>query len=69
MIVSNPPFSDTKRIILRLKELNKPFILIMPCSKLTTGYIRENFKNTEDPLHCFWYCWKIGLDRDIVWLD
>ena len=98
MIVSNPPYSDTKKIILRLKELGKPFILIMPCSKLSTGYVRETFKDAEHPLQiviprkrvqfikivdgvaleeqenkcnfdCFWYCWKIGLERDIVWLN
>ena len=98
VIVSNPPFSDTKRIMARMKELGKPFILIMPCSKLTTQYVRGNFKDTEEPLQiilprkriqflkmvdgvilekqenscnfdCFYYCWKIGLERDIVWLN
>ena len=98
VIISNPPFSDAKRIMKRLKELGKPFILIMPCSKLTTQYIRGDFKDAEDKLQiiipqkriqflkmegglvlekqenscnfdCFYYCWKIGLERDIVWLD
>ena len=96
--VSNPPFSDTKRIILRLKALGKPFILILPQSKLNTGYMRESFNDTIDPLQiviprkrvqfikmvggvvqekqenkcnfdCFWYCWKIGLPRDITYLE
>ena len=40
IIVSNPPFSLTKDIMGRLLELDKPFILLLPASKLTTSYIR-----------------------------
>jgi hypothetical protein len=93
IIVSNPPFSQSKEILNRLKELDKPFILILPCSKICTQYIRENFKNTDDPLQiiiprkriqfvkngnelqnkcnfdCFYYCYKMNLPRDIIWLD
>jgi len=92
IIVSNPPFSKSKDILIRLKELDKPFILILPSSKINTSYIRENFKDTEDPLQiiiprkriqfikngnnmenkcnfdCFYYCYKIGLEKDILWL-
>jgi hypothetical protein len=42
IIVSNPPFSDVKNIIKRLKELKKPWILLMPVQKLSTNYFREN---------------------------
>ncbi len=98
---SNPPFTLCKTILPRLKELEKPFILIMPCSKLTTSYIRETFMNAEDKLQiiiprkrihfikkiggadgdipegwknacnfdCFYYCYKMNLPRDILWLD
>lgn len=45
IIVSNPPFSICKEILTRLKEIDKPFILIMPCSKINTQYVRELFKN------------------------
>ena len=45
IVVSNPPFSKAKSILRRLKELDKPFILIMPCSKICTQYAREYFKN------------------------
>lgn len=98
IIVSNPPFSLTKEVLTRLKELNKPFILIMPSSKIHTQYVRGLFKDTEDKLQiiiprkriqfeklidgkipdnwksvcnfdCFYYCWKINLPRDIVWLN
>lgn len=97
IVVSNPPFSKIPEIIVRLKELNKPFILIMPSSKLNTQYFRKVFCDTEDPIQiiiprkriqfdkvvngvklteqknscnfdCFYYCWKMNLDRDIVWL-
>ena len=50
VLVSNPPFSKSKEIMYRLKELDKPFILILPCSKICTQYFRENFKDTDNPL-------------------
>lgn len=96
VIVSNPPFSDCKNVIPRLAKLDKPFILIMPSSKINTSYFRENFKNKgvqiiiprkriqfiklvdgEIPenyksccnFDCFYYCYKINLPHDIVWLE
>jgi Adenine-specific methyltransferase EcoRI len=98
IIVSNPPFSRSKEVLTRLKELNKPFIMILPASKVTTQYMRALFKDTEDKLQliiprkrihfqkqingeipedyksccnfdCFYYCWKIGLPRDLLWLE
>lgn len=94
-LVSNPPFSDVKNIMKRLKELDKPFILLMPSSKINTSYMRENFKDKglqiiipRKRIHftklvdgkpvdkksscnfdCFYYCYKIDLPRDIVWLE
>lgn len=44
IIVSNPPFSDAKNVMNRLKILNKPFILILPSSKINTQYMRDTFK-------------------------
>ena len=94
IIVSNPPFSDCKNIMKRLAELDKPFIMIMPSSKINTCYFRENFKDKiqiiipRKRIHfiklvdnlpenyksccnfdCFYYCYKIGLKNDIIWLD
>ncbi len=98
VIISNPPFSLSKKIMPRLKELDKPFIMIMPCSKICTQYVRENFKDTDSPLQiiiprkriqfqklvngklvekqenkcnfdCFYYCYKMNLPRDIIWLE
>tara|TARA_R110000772_G_scaffold9161_4_gene30151 strand:+ start:26 stop:526 length:501 start_codon:yes stop_codon:yes gene_type:complete len=93
VLISNPPFSDCKKIMYRLKELDKPFILIMPCSKMTTQYLRDNFINSDlqiiipkrriqfiklkDGEHhkqgacnfdCFYYCYKMNLEKDITWL-
>jgi hypothetical protein len=47
IIVSNPPFSDCKQIMERLSQLDKPFILIMPSSKINTSYFRNNFMNKK----------------------
>lgn len=94
IIVSNPPFSDAKRVMARLKELDKPFILIMPSSKINTSYFREwkdaglqiciprkriQFNKVVDGniveqknscnFDCFYYCYKIGLPNDIIFLD
>ncbi len=97
IIVTNPPFSKIPEILTRLVELDKPFILIMPLSKINTQYLRRLFCDTKDRLQiviprkriqfdkkingetpenwknacnfdCFYYCWKIGLERDITWL-
>ena len=96
VVVSNPPFSLSKEVLHRLKELDKPFILILPSSKINTQYIRQLFKNDKlqiiiprKRIHfekliegkkpdgwrnacnfdCFYYCWKINLEKDIVWLN
>jgi hypothetical protein len=50
IIVSNPPFSKTKEILIRLKELNKPFIIILPASKICTQYVRTLFSDDNERL-------------------
>lgn len=98
ILVSNMPFSLSKEVLTRLVELNKPFIMIMPSSKINTQYVRNLFKDQADKLQiiiprkrihfeklidgkpvenwknacnfdCFYYCWKINLPRDIIWLE
>ena len=95
IIVSNPPFSKMKEIFSRLKELDKPFIIICPSSKINTSYVRNNFKNSglqiiipRKRIHfdkltngeidkkksscnfdCFYYCYKMSFEKDIIWLD
>ena len=44
-IVSNIPFSKSKEILARLKELGKPFIMILPSPKINTQYFRKLFNN------------------------
>ena len=97
LVVSNPPFTQVPAVLTRLKEFGKPFILIMPSSKINTQYFRNLFSKTDDPIQiiiprkrihfekmvngekvkdqnkacnfdCFYYCWKMGLKSDIVWL-
>ena len=41
MVIDNPPFSLKRKVIERLKELNKPFILIMPSEVLNYKYIKQ----------------------------
>ena len=50
IVVSNPPFSKIPQILKRLVELNKPFILIMPSSKINTQYFRKIFQQNKDPI-------------------
>ena len=45
LIIDNPPFSKKKEIFNRLKELDKPFILICPSMLLSYKYFQELFKN------------------------
>ena len=45
IIISNPPFSIKQKIFTKLKEINKPFILIVPVSIITKKYFMDNFKD------------------------
>lgn len=96
IIVSNPPFSKSKEVMGRLKELDKPFIIILPASKICSQYTRELYKDCgiqiiipKKRIHfnklvdgkpvegwknacyfdCFYYCYKMGFDKDVMWLD
>ena len=41
VIITNPPFSKTKEVLQRLIEIDKPFILILPSSKLHALYLQK----------------------------
>jgi hypothetical protein len=99
IVVSNPPFTLIPEILARLVELNKPFIMIMPSSKINTQYFRKLFCDNDDKIQiiipkkriqfikikngikttnkddmkcnfdCFYYCWRMNLSSDIIWLD
>ena len=45
--VDYPPFSALPRVLARLRELGKPFVVIMPCSTLTTRYFRDLFPDIQ----------------------
>jgi len=95
VLVSNPPFSQCKTILPRLKELDKPFIMILPVQKLCCQYTRDTFRDGElqiiipkkrihftklkygkpvegfkstSPFDCFYYCYKMGFENNMVWL-
>tara|TARA_R100001163_G_scaffold62278_1_gene52921 strand:+ start:2160 stop:2636 length:477 start_codon:yes stop_codon:yes gene_type:complete len=44
IIIDNPPFSKKKDILTRIKQLEKPFILIIPSVMLCYKYFQEYFK-------------------------
>jgi len=98
IVVSNPPFSKSKEVLERLVKLDKPFILIMPSSKINTQYCRKLFSKSDSRIQiiipkkrihfeklvdgikpegwrdacnfdCFYYCYKMGLSNDIIWLN
>lgn len=94
IIITNPPFSLCSKVLERLKELDKPFIIILPVSKISTQYFKKYFKdqiqimipcgrihfkklvNGTTPnnwrnacnFECFYYCYKMNLDKDILFL-
>jgi hypothetical protein len=66
VIVSNPPFSLSNKILTRLKELDKPFIIILPSSKINTQYVRNLFSNeTENRLQIIIPRKRIHFDKQI----
>lgn len=47
IVVSNPPFSQKWPILKRLKELDKPFILLLPASVLGTKQLSTLFPDIQ----------------------
>ena len=48
IIVSNPPFSIKKQVLIKMKELNKPFLLLMPLDTLSRVYFSKlKFDNIQ----------------------
>tara|TARA_Y100000310_G_C20658774_1_gene803493 strand:- start:696 stop:1211 length:516 start_codon:yes stop_codon:yes gene_type:complete len=99
MICTNPPFGKIKPIMERLKILDKPFIMIMPVSKIGTNYFKQFVKElkphefqiiiprrriqfiklvdgkvpndykSDCNFDCFYYCYKMNLPNDIIFLE
>jgi hypothetical protein len=94
VLVSNPPFTLIPSILQRIIDLDKPFVMIMPSSKINTQYFRKllserriqiiiprkriqfekiidgkkSDKRSVCNFDCFYYCYKMNLERDIIWL-
>ena len=45
IVVTNPPFSQKKEVFTRLKELQKPFIIICPAPMIFSVYFRNLFRD------------------------
>ena len=90
IICSNPPYSSKKKVFHKLKEIDKPFIMIVPISTITKQFFREKFKDDDitmlipnkrlqfskkgEQLSRCWFdccmiCYKLGLDKQIIFLD
>ena len=47
IVVTNPPFSQKKEVFTRLKELEKPFIIICPAPMIFSVYFRNLFRDEK----------------------
>ena len=91
IVIDNPPFSKMKDICIRLKELDKPFILIAFSKVLLMKWFQRLFKNDlqviipftrptfthltnpkkgyTPPYGVMYYCYKMNLPKDLVFID
>ena len=88
--IDNPPFSKKKEILKKLKQIDKPFILICPSMMLSYKYFQEDFKNEiqviipskrinfrrldhtknyTPPFAAFYFCYKMNLPKDLIFID
>ena len=92
LLIDNPPFSKKNEILIKLNDLDKPFIIICPSMMLSYKYFQTNFKdkniqliipykrmnfkhlnsnkkNYSPPFASFYYCYKMNLPKDIIFLE
>jgi len=91
IVIDNPPFSKMKDICIRLKELDKPFILIafskvilmkwfqrmfkdnlqviIPFKRPTFTHLTNPKKGYTPPFGVQYYCYKMNLPKDLVFID
>ncbi len=91
IIIDNPPFSKMREICSRLKELDKPFILITPSITLlskwfqllfkdhlqtiiplkrpTFTHYKHNKKGYSPPFGTIYLCYKMNLEKDLIFID
>lgn len=89
IIVSNIPFSIKKKIFDTLREIDVPFIIIVPVSTMTKMFFIDTYKNEDITIlippkrmqfdkkgvelsrccfDCIFICYKLGLDKQIIFL-
>tara|TARA_R100000808_G_C2140867_1_gene148688 strand:- start:503 stop:979 length:477 start_codon:yes stop_codon:yes gene_type:complete len=91
IIIDNPPFSKWKEVCKRLKELDKPFILIafskvfllkrftnlfkdhlqiiIPNKRPTFTHLTKPNKGYTPPFGVMYFCYKMNLPKDLVFLE
>ena len=47
ILVSNLPFSKKKEVLTRLKQLDKPFIMLFPTASIQTKFFKNLFENDK----------------------
>ena len=62
ILVSNCPFSKKKEVLTRLKQLDKPFIMIFPSQSIQTRLFRDIFK--DDKIQIIYPTTKLHFDGD-----
>ena len=76
IIVDNLPFSKKKEILIKLREIDKPFILIIPTCLLSLKWfqllysnkLNEVSNNYTPPFGSFIYCYKMNLEKDLIFI-
>ena len=90
-VADNPSFSNMKEVCVKLKELDKPFIIVARSNLLLTKWFRRIFKlhlqviipdrsptfthltkpkkGYVPPYGVFFYCYKMKLHSDIIFLE
>ena len=91
IVIDNPPFSKMKDICIRLKEIDKPFILvafskvilmkwfqrlfkdhlqvIVPFKRPTFTHLTNPKKGYTPPFGVQYYCYKMDLPKDLIFID
>ena len=91
IIIDNPPFSKFNDVCIRLKELDKPFIIIgfskvlllkwfqqlfknnlqviIPITRITFNQLNNNKPNYTPPFGTFYFCYKMNLEKDLIFLS
>lgn len=63
VVVTNPPFSRIREVLERLVGWKQPFIMIMPISRLTTGYFRSIMDRMSEDFSLLLPSKRIDFDR------